>query len=174
MKERSKGISGCDIEGESCSLGGDEWRRDLGWPEAFGIFGNLIDGFNIGCCAWLVYQLVCGWARSAVNEAVGFSIGSLSTTLEPPSPLCGFNRIRWKPDFCFSGTRSMTSFQSAAVSKRDVISLYLVCITVSSRVRVWEERRWQNVLFEKVKINVFYVSILICSLGEICSVLMLG
>ena len=21
--------SGCDMEGESCSLGGDEWRRDL-------------------------------------------------------------------------------------------------------------------------------------------------
>ena len=34
-----------------------EERLD-GWPEAFGIFGSLIDGFNIECCAWLVYQLV--------------------------------------------------------------------------------------------------------------------
>ena len=34
--------------GESCSLGGDEWRRDL-MVDQFGIFGSLIDGFNIGC-----------------------------------------------------------------------------------------------------------------------------
>ena len=25
-------------------------KRVDGWPQAFGIFGSLIDGFNIGCC----------------------------------------------------------------------------------------------------------------------------
>ena len=104
----------------------------------------------------------CRWARSAVSEAVGFSIGSLPMTLKPPSPLLGFNRIRWKPVFCLSGTRSMASFPgSCCVQERCYFSLHLVCITVNSRVRVWKKRRWQNVLFEKVKINVFYVSILI-------------
>ena len=28
-KEAREFASGCDMEGESCSLGGDEWRRDL-------------------------------------------------------------------------------------------------------------------------------------------------
>ena len=169
MKERNKWICQWLWYGGWELFTGRRWveKRLDGWPEAFGIFGSLIGGFNIGCCAWLVYQLVCGWARSAVNEAVGFSIGSLPATLESPSPLLGLNRIRWKPVFCLSGTRSMTLFQGGCwVQERCYFSLHLVCITVNSRVRVWEERRWQNVLFEKVKINVFYVSILICSLGR--------
>ena len=88
--------------------------------------------------------------------------------LKPPSLLLGFNLIRWKPVFCLSGTRSMTSFQGGCcVQERCYFSLHLVCITVNSRVRVWKERRWQNVLFGKVEINVFYVMILKCSLGDL-------
>ena len=83
------------MEGEICSLGGEEWRRDLmvdqrrlGFLEA-SLMDSILDSGRD-----LFISLYVEEHRSAVNEAVGFSIGSLPTTLEPPSPLLGFNRIR--------------------------------------------------------------------------------
>ena len=116
MKERSKGICQWLWYGRwELFTGRRRVKKGLdGWPQALMIFGSLVDGFNIGYCAWLVYQLVCGWARSAISEAVGFGVGSLPTTFKPPSSLLGINRIKWKPVFCFSGTRSMASFQGSS------------------------------------------------------------
>ena len=140
------------------------WVKDgfNGCPEWFGIFGTAVDALKIGCCPRFHDQFIGCAACSSVCEAIWFGVRSFPAPLKPAPIFLSFNSFRREPVICLSGPGAVTSFEgSEIIQNRCNCIFHLLFKTIYSGIGVCEERRCQNLLLKRGKVNVFQVSILI-------------